>query len=52
MADAPQAWTENRSDTAVMIFKFTIIQLYIGFLRAVGMGAVLEVFRLLYWRHP
>ena len=30
--------------------KFAATQIYIGFLRAVGMGAMLEVFRLLYWR--
>jgi hypothetical protein len=30
--------------------RFALMQIYIGFLRAVGMGAVLEVFRMLYWR--
>ncbi len=30
--------------------RFAATQIYIGFLRAVGMGAILEAFRLLYWR--
>jgi hypothetical protein len=30
--------------------KFALTQVYIGLLRAVGMGAILEIFRLLYWR--
>lgn len=30
--------------------KFAATQVYIGFLRAVGMGLVLEVFRQLYMR--
>lgn len=41
---------ESRVDTGVTHVRFAATQVYIGFLRAVGMGAVLEVFRLLYWR--
>ena len=32
--------------------KFAGTQIYIGLLRAIGMGIMLEVFRQLYWRIP
>lgn len=32
--------------------KFALTQIYIGLLRALGMGVLLEVLRLLYRRNP